>query len=218
MKVKMQKHSVTVWRKGMPQGQGNHCSLFRRQSEWWLAAIITQGANSVVWLPCSRLCLALKAGSPILLVYLEGLRVQGLWTHANLTRNRGLNQNVELLFSNKSCTSQGYSALSTKALPSLCAHLWESQIIGHSCTESIGPVKGVGNNLQIWQPQALCLMHNLDCREGSSLCHTNSLAYDRVGVPLPDCVFPEFAFIEIKYGVFVKVNWVDYIVLCELPS
>lgn len=171
----MQKHSVTVWRKSMSQGQGNHCCLFRSQSEWWLAAQ-RQGANSVVWLPCSRICLALKAGSPILLVYLEGLRVQGWPTHASLIRNRGLNQNVDLLFSNKSCTFRVCSDLPTKALPSLHAYLWESQIIVGQWHRACGAHAGSGLMILMsdgLQPCAQCTC--FDCRGGSSVCRTNSL-------------------------------------------
>lgn len=136
----------------MSQGQGN----FRSLSEWWLAAH-RQGASSVVWLPCSRICLALKAGSPILLVYLEGLRIQGWQTHANLIRNRSLNQNVNLLFSSKSCTSRAYSDPPTKALPSLHAYLWESQIIvGQFALWVWSPWRAWADDLNVWWPQTLC--------------------------------------------------------------
>lgn len=123
----------------MSQGQGNHGCLFRSQWEWWLAAQ-RQRANSVVWLPCSRICLALKAGSPILLVNLEGLRAQGWQIHASLIRNWGLNQNVNLLFSNKSCTSQVCSDLPTEALPFLvCLSVAEPEDSG-----AVGP--------GVWRP------------------------------------------------------------------
>lgn len=98
----------------------------------------------MVGLPCSRIRLTLKAGRPILLVNLEGLRVQGWWAHANLTRNRGLNQNVHLLFSNKSCTCQVYWDLPAKALPSLCACLWESQMIVGQLQSERGVCEGAG--------------------------------------------------------------------------
>lgn len=125
----------------------NHCCLFR-QLEWWLAAH-TQRANSVVLLPWSRIRLALKAGNLILLVYLKELGVQGWWTHANLTRNWGLNQNVHLLFSNKSCTFQVCWDLPTKALPSLNDYLWESQIID-SCIVSVERIMFTINNICIF--------------------------------------------------------------------
>lgn len=201
----MQKHSVTVCRKSMSQGQGNHCCLFRSPAEWWLTAH-RQGANSVVWLPWSRICLALKAGSPILLVYLEGLRVQGWQTHANLIRKRGLNQNVNLLYSSKNCTSQVYSDLLTKALPSPHAYLWERQIIvGQFAPWVWSPWRALADDLKMsdgLKPCAQCI--HFDCREGSSVWHTNSLTCDRVWATLPNGVFPEFAFVKIKSRLFEK--------------
>lgn len=165
--MKMQKHSVTGWRKGMSQGQGNQCCFFRRQLEWWLAAH-TQGANSMVWLPCSRICLALKARSLILLIYLKRLRVQGWWIHANLTRNRGLNQNVHLLFSNKSCTFQVYWDLPTKALPSLHAYLWRSQIIVWLLHSARGTPEGSWLIILMSDSLKPCAQRlYLDCREES---------------------------------------------------
>lgn len=205
----MQKPSVTVRRKSMSQGQGNHCCLFRSQSEWWLAAH-RQGANSVVWLPCSRICLALKAGSPILLVYLEGLRVQGWQVHANLIRNRGLNQNINLLFSNKSCTSRVCSDLPTKALPSLRAYLWESQIIVGQSHRACGAP--MGSLLMILTSDGFrpCAQRTrCDCRGGSSVCHTNSLTCDRVRATLPNWVFSRVCFCKDEIEAFCesKLTW-----------
>lgn len=180
-------------KKSMSQGQGTHCCLLRRQSEWWLAAY-TLGASSVVWLPCSRIRLALKAGSPLLLVYLEGLRVQGWWTRANLTRNRGLNQNVHLLFSNKSCTFQVHWDLPARALPSLRAHLWGSQMVVGQLISERGLHEGSWLMISLsdgLQPCAWCI--RLDWGEGSSVYHTNSVTYDRVQATLPNDVCPDFA-------------------------
>ena len=187
----------------MSQGQGNHCCLFGRQSELWLAAH-TQGASSLVRLPCSRICLALKAGSLILLVYLEGLRVQGWWTHANFTRNRGLNQNVNLLFSSKSCTFSRVLSSANQGFAFLGAYLWESQITEDICTVW-SPWKEVEDNLHVCRPQAPHPVHHLDCSEGSSACHENSPACDRVGAPLPDCVFPEMGFFKKSFSLFFTV-------------
>lgn len=203
-------NSVSVWRKGMSQGQGTHCCLFRRQSGWWLAAH-TLGASSVVWLPCSRICLALKAGCPILLVNPEGLRVQGWWAHANLSRNRVLNQNVHLLFSNKSCTFQVHWDLPAKALPSLHAYLWESQMMVGQLQSEGGvherswPMASLSEGLK---PGGPCTILTVE-REVLCVPQTPSpLAGSR---PPFQTVFPDMALIETKYRLFVKLNVIDYI-------
>lgn len=122
-------------------------------------------------------------------------------------------------FSDKSCTFQVYLDLSTKALPSLNAYLWESQIIVGQLQNECGTCKGSWLMILLsdsLKPCAQCI--HLDCREVSSVCHTNSLTCDRVRATLPNCVFPEFVFIQIKYRFLVKVNLIHYVVLCQLLS
>ena len=159
----------------MSQGQGNQRCLFRRQSELWLAAH-TQGTSSLVRLPCSRICLALKAGRLILLVYLEGLRVQGWWTHANLTRNRGLNQNVNLLFSSKSCAFSRVLWSANQGIAFLvCLSVGKPDYRGQLHRVQ-SPGRELEDNLHVCWPQTPCPVHHLDCREGSSACHESSPA------------------------------------------
>lgn len=184
----------------MSQGQGNHCCLFGRQSELWLTAH-TQGASSLVRLPCSRICLALKAGSLILLVYLEGLRVQGWWAHANFTRNRGLNQNVNLLFSSKSCTFSRVLWSANQGFAFLGAYLWESQITEDSCTVW-SPWKEVEDNLHVCRPQAPHPVHHLDCSEGSSACHESSPACDSRRPTARLCLSRDGFFKKIIFFIF----------------